>query len=727
MVGLKQFAVGLLCAAAMAAQRPPGHDGAAVMREAIEALRQGDFALARRAADLATRQAPASALAWKTLGMAYAAEDKLEEALPPFSRACELNPREPGACYYLGRSAYFLSRLGIAETAFQQALQNSADRARATLGLALVKDADAAPGEAEALFLDAIGMKASGALRDYGLFLYRQGREAEAFAALERAGAREELARLRTESAAAPRTAAAVKPTAPIAFDAISLPMITVNSAAGNKHLVETMMGGVAVLDFDNDGLPDIYVTNGANLPGLEKADERYWNRLFRNRGDGSFVDVTKRAGVEGRGYTMGAAAADFDGDGFMDLFVVGVRENILYRNRGDGAFEDVTASAGVGGSGEWSVGAAWLDYDRDGRLDLFVARYVQWSPLKDPYCGDRRPGHRTYCHPRLYEPLHNLLYHNEGGGKFRDVSAEAGIAAHLGKAMGVTTGDFDNDGRPDIFVGNDAVPNFLFLNRNGRFEEVAIEAGVSLPGDGRPISSMGAASVDIDQDGNDDLMITALSNETFPVFRNLGAAAFQDITATAGIASQSLPYSGWGLGVADFDNNGWPDILTANGHVMDNAELTSSRASKQPNGVFRNQGGGRFKLQMLPGEAFHRGAAVADFNRDGRMDVVVSRLNQEPLVLLNRTASSGHWLALQLEGEPAGTRVRATSKSGTRFARLAPYFSYASSSQHLVHVGLGDDTTVTELKITWPDSCVQVLRDVEADQYLKVQRRCGN
>ncbi|MCW5966659.1 MAG: VCBS repeat-containing protein, partial [Bryobacterales bacterium] len=706
---------------------PPPHDGAAVMREAMEALQQGDFARARRAADMATRQAPASALAWKTLGMAYAAEDMLEQALPPFTRACELNPREPGACYYLGRTAYFLSRLGIAEKAFRQALLRSDDRARATLGLALVKDADSAPEEAEAFFLDAIGMKADGALRDYGLFLYRQGRQAEAFAALESAGASEELARLRMEAAAAPRATAVAKPAAPIAFEATSLAMTMVNSAAGNKHLVETMMGGVAVLDFDNDGLPDIYVTNGATLPGLEKSDERYWNRLFRNRGDGGFVDVTKRAGVEGLGYTMGAAAADFDGDGFMDLFVVGVRENILYRNRGDGTFEDVTEPAGVRGDHQWSVGAAWLDYDRDGRLDLFVARYVQWDPHQESYCGDRRPGHRTYCHPRLYAPLHNLLYRNEGGGRFRDVSAETGIAAHLGKAMGVTTGDFDNDGWPDIFVGNDAIPNFLFLNRNGRFEEVAIEAGVSLPGDGRPISSMGAASADFDQDGNDDLMITALSNETFPVFRNLGAAAFQDITATTGIASQSLPYSGWGLGLADLDNDGWPDIFTANGHVMDNAELTSSRASKQPNGVFRNQGGGRFALQMLPGDAFHRGAAIADFNRDGRMDVVVTRLNQEPLVLLNRTESSGHWLALELEGNPVGTRIRVTSRSGIRWARLAPYFSYASSSQHLVHIGLGEDSILTELKITWPDSCVQILRDVQADQYLTVQRRCGN
>jgi tetratricopeptide (TPR) repeat protein len=725
------FFAGLLAPAVLLAQRP----AAQALQEAAAALQQGDFARARLAAERATLAEPRSATAWKFLGMAFAAEDRLEEAYLPFSRACDYSASEPGACYYQGRTAYFLSRLPEAEAAFRKASRVPADRPRAILGLASVMEASSKPEQADELFRQALQAKAEGALREYGMFLFRQGRHTEAVNALEKAGATEDLARVRKELAAAPKTKAIREARPPIQFSAFALPMVVQNHASGNKHLVETMMGGLCAFDFDNDGHLDLYVTNGASLPSLQKSGDADANRLFRNRGDGEFVDVTNEAGVAGRGYAMAAAAGDYDGDGFLDLFVAGVRENILYRNRGDGHFEDVTQRAGVAGDGKWSVGAAWFDYDRDGRLDLFVARYVEWDPAAEPYCGDRKPGRRTYCHPRLYGPLHNLLYRNEGEGRFRDVSVEAGLASHLGKAMGLAVADFDNDGWLDVFVGNDALPNFLFLNRGGRFEEVATESGVALPNDGRPVSSMGAGIGDIDEDGQEDLVISALSNETFPLFRNLGGAAFQDITAPSGLAALALPYSGWGVGFADFDNDGLPDVFSANGHVMDNAELTSSRASKQPNTVFRNLGAGRFALQIVNGdgdgipvgEAFHRGAAFGDFNRDGRMDVAVSRLNEAPRILFNRTEAPGNWLCVHLPVDAIGARVRATSSKGVVWGRLAPHFSYASSSEHAVHLGLGDAAQVNELKLNWPDGCVQVLRDVPANQHLRIERQCGN
>lgn len=713
----------------------PSGSAAQPLREATEAFQRGEFPRAQQAAERVTLADPNSAPAWKLLGMALAAQDRLEEAFIPFARACKMEPRQPGACYYLGRTAYFLSRLSDAESAFRKAMQLPADKPRATLGLAMVMEALTQPSQAEVLFRDALRAKADGALREYGLFLHRQGRSAEALDALEKAGAREELARVRMEIAAAPARTAVNKEPPHLRFVAKPLPMEVRNYATGNKHLVETMMGGLAALDFDNDGNLDLYVTNGAPIPSLEKSGPADANRLFRNLGNGDFEDVTSSAGVAGKGYTMAAAAGDYDADGHLDLFIAGVRENTLYRNLGNGKFDDVTVAAGVAGDGKWSVAAAWLDYDRDGRLDLFVARYVEWAPGMDPHCGDSRPGHRTYCHPRLYKPLHNLLYRNEGDGRFRDVSVETGIAAHAGKAMGVGVADFDNDGWPDLFVGNDAIPNFLFLNRGVRFEEVATENGVALPNDGRPISSMGAGVGDIDQDGNEDLIVSALSNETFPLFRNMSGASFQDITAPSRVAAQSLPYSGWGVGFADFDNDGSVDIFSANGHVMDNAELTSSRPSKQPNTVFRNQGSGLFLLQSInlpandavSAEAFHRGAAFGDFDRDGRMDVAVSRLNDSPLVLFNRTEPVGNWLCLHLPVDAIGTRLRAVTPNGVLWGRLAPYFSYASSSEHAVHFGLGAATAVDELKITWPDGCIQVLRDLPAGQHSQVKRQCGN
>lgn len=718
----------VVLAVILQAQTPPRS-----LDVAIAALQRGDPAGAESPARRATEEQPASALAWKLLGMALAAQERFEEAAEPFERACRLDPREENACYYHARNLYALSRLDDSERAFRTALRHTRQRGRVLHGMALTLEALGNHAEAEKHYREAIDSGEGRALKDYGMFLFRQGRGEESLKILRHAEAPEELARVEKTLQSLPTSASGGFAYGPPGFTGTPLAMVTRNAAEGHKYLPETMMGGVAVFDFDNDGLPDIYVTNGAALPSLEKSDPSYWNRLFRNNGDGTYTDVTEQAGVMGYGYSMGAAAADFDNDGWVDLFITGVRSNILYKNLGNGRFEDVTAKAGVAGDGKWSVSAGWLDFDQDGLLDLFVVRYVVWDPARETFCGDRKPGHRTYCHPKLYEPLPNLLYRNEGGGRFRDVSKESGIAEHLGKGMGLAIGDYDGDGRLDVFVANDTVPNFLFRNLGGgKYQEVAVEAGVAMIDDGRPISSMGVGFLDFDNDGREDIFITALSNETFPLFRNLGPSGFQDITAPSKLAIHSLPWSGWGVGMIDLDNDGHKDLFTANGHVMDNAELTSSRKSRQPNTVFRNRGDGSFSVEVLPGEAMHRGLAFADFNRDGKMDAIVTRLNEAPLVLTNATEKAGNWIGLKLTANPAsgqaiGAHVKVETEDGAQWSRLMPYFGYASSSEPVVHFGLGKRRIARSIEIVWPSGCRQSLGDVAANRYVQVERDCGD
>jgi hypothetical protein len=424
----------------------------------------------------------------------------------------------------------------------------------------------------------------------------------------------------------------------------------------------------------------------------------------------------------------MGVAAADYDNDGWVDLFVAGVRSNILYRNRGDGTFEDVTARAGLTSDGRWSIAAGWFDYDNDGRLDLFLVRYVTWNPESEPYCGLPQRDYRTYCHPKFYEALPNALYHNEGNGQFRDVSGESGIAAHLGKGMGVVFGDYDGDGRLDVFVANDSVPNFLFHNDGGgRFSEVALEEGVAYNEDGNASSSMGADFRDYDNDGREDIFITALTNERFSLYRNVGRRRFAGVAGPSRIAASSLPWSGWSTGMFDFNNDGFKDLFVAGGNVMDNAELISSRTSRQPNLVFLNDGHGAFQMQTLSGEALHRGAAFGDFDRDGRIDVVVTRLNEAPILLQNRGPSAGHWIALRLVGTQSnrdgiGARIHVTTASGSQWNRVTTSVGYAGSSDRIVHFGLGPDTQVDSIEVDWPSGAHQVLKNIQADRYLTIE-----
>jgi hypothetical protein len=500
------------------------------------------------------------------------------------------------------------------------------------------------------------------------------------------------------------------------------------NHPTPEKHLIETMPGGVAAFDFDNDGLADIFFTNGAQVPSLEKSDAKYHNRLFRNLGGWKFEDVTAKAGLAGAGYSMGVAAGDFDNDGFVDLFVAGVQRNSLYRNRGDGTFEDVTAAAGIKGE-PWSVAAAWLDADNDGLLDLLAVNYLNWTPAFDRYCGDRQANLRVYCHPQFFEGLSNTLYRNLGNGKFEDITRAAGLDRFRPKSMSAAVADYDGDRRIDIFITSDTQPNLLLRNLDGRrFEDKALDAGVALNPDGKTVSAMGVDFRDYDNDGRPDVFFTALSNETFPLFRNSGMGGFDDATFPSAIGKLSRKYAGWAAAFVDLDNDGWKDIFTANSHVNDNIERFEATRYLQPNAVFRNLGAGKFSdISASAGADFqnaaaHRGAAFADFDNDGRMDAVVTALGAPAELWRNVAANAGHWLTIKLRGtrsnrDGIGARIRI----GSRHNHMTTAVGYASSSHAGVHFGLGAAAQVDEIEVLWPSGYKQVLRGVKANQVLTV------
>jgi hypothetical protein len=503
------------------------------------------------------------------------------------------------------------------------------------------------------------------------------------------------------------------------------------NGATGRLHQIELMPGGVAAFDFDNDGCTDLYFTNGAAIPGLAKTGPEFYNRLYRNRCDGTFEDVTDKAGVAGEGYSMAVATADFDNDGLPDIFVAGVDRNILYRNLGGGRFADVTAQAGLSGVDPqlgklWSVSAGWFDYDNDGWLDLFVSNYVAWDPKSEPQCGP--PDGRFYCHPDAYRGLPNQLFHNNHDGTFTDVSRKSGIAAHVGKGMGVVFADFDRDGFTDVFVANDSMRNFLFRNRgDGTFEEVATQAGVALNENGVAISGMGAEFRDYDNDGREDLFVTALSNETFELFHNQ-RGRFEDVSLASGIAKASLPWTGWSTVMADFNNDGWKDLFTANGHVMDNAELSSGRQSMQPNLVLTNTRKS-FSGGTLPGAALHRGLAWGDFDRDGRVDLIVTRLNQPAQILWNRSEGANQWIEVDLRGtksnrDAIGAWVEVDTAEGKQWDRVAGWSGYGCSSSHQLHFGLGSAHRAARIIVQWPAGSVTRLEDVPAGQVVKIEEQ---
>jgi hypothetical protein len=501
-------------------------------------------------------------------------------------------------------------------------------------------------------------------------------------------------------------------------------------SPTPDKYYVESVPGGLAVFDYNGDGRPDIFFTNGARTPSLEKSFPAYANRLYRNDGGMRFTDVTDAAGVRGVGYAMGAAAGDFDNDGHVDLFVAGVRQNQLLRNRGDGRFEDVTTRAGIA-SGDWAVGGGWLDYDNDGRLDLFVVNYVQWRPESNRYCGDQARGMRIYCHPRFFQGLPNRLYRNRGDGTFEDVSARAGLLPHVGKGMSVAFSDFDHDGHLDIFVTNDTVPNFLFRNKgDGTFSETALLAGVSVPASGSPVSAMGTDFQDYDNDGWEDIHFTALSTETFPLFRNDGHGAFVEATQSSGLAALTAKSAGWCAILADIDNDGRKDIFTANSHANDRIGAVAALQWKQANNLFINDGQGRFRdataeSGLAAAVAVHRGCGVADFNGDGRLDLAVLVLGARAELWQNESAPANRWLIVRLAGTKSnrdGIGARVTV--GNQVRTMTTALGYASSSHAGLHFGLGTGSETVRVEIQWPSGTRQTVENVKVNQVFEIKEQ---
>jgi hypothetical protein len=525
-----------------------------------------------------------------------------------------------------------------------------------------------------------------------------------------------------------------------IFFELQKVPFRLENDETPAKNAPEAMAGGVAVFDYNGDGRPDIFFTNGANIATLKKDSPKYRNRLFRNDGNGKYTDVTDAAGLAGSGYDMGVAVGDYDNDGHPDIFVAGLYKNTLYHNNGDGTFTDVTAIAGLDRSNDpqygplWAVAAAWVDVNNDGLLDLFVVNYMQWKYSDQPLCAFR--GVADYCHPRFYKPLPDQLFLNKGNGKFEDVSASWGIRDHPGKGMGVGVADYDLDGKPDLFVTNDASYNFLFHNRGDKFEEVAFEAGVALAEDGSFISGMGLDFRDFNNDGYPDIAYVALNNQTFPLYENTGKGDFRDVTTSSGMRAASLRMAGYGAAFYDFDNDGWKDLFVTRGHVesmpIPGAEID------QYNTVFRNPGPDKDKttgkwvalteeagLSAAPGGR-HRGCAFGDLDGDGRVDVVTTALGADAEIWMNRSPKSGHWLDIALRGTKSnrdgiGARIKVVAPGGTQYNHMTTSVGYASSSDGPVHFGLGADTHADIVEVHWPSGKVQTLKDVAADRILKV------
>ncbi|HVO11382.1 MAG TPA: CRTAC1 family protein [Vicinamibacteria bacterium] len=526
----------------------------------------------------------------------------------------------------------------------------------------------------------------------------------------------------------------------PVVFELVKgsgVDFVTDSGRTPHRHQPETMVAGVALLDYDNDGRLDIYLTNGASMTELDKSQPRYWNRLYHNLGNWKFEDVTEKAGVKGNGYDLGVAVADYDNDGWPDILVLGLRRNTLYHNNGDGTFSDVSERAGLNKADPqygtlWSVAAAFFDYDNDGKLDLFVSNYCVWDPKTEPLCGPR--GMNDYCHPNNYKGLPNSLYRNNGDGTFTDVSASSGIRKVIGKGMGIGLADYDGDGYLDLFVANDTEPNYLFHNLgNGTFEEVGFMAGVGYPEAGKALSGMGADARDIDDDGRPDIFHTALSSETMPVFRNQGKLNFIEVTAKAGVSSLSLSRAGWSNGIVDFNNDGRKDLFVAGGDVMDPTGEFKEKV-RQTNLVMANLGGFRFAdatagagPEFSSKRATHRGAAFGDIDNDGRVDAVVTALDEGVELWRNVSPIPNHWLSVRAVGSRSnrdgiGADIAVTTPSGVRHDHVNGAVGYGCASDLRVHFGLGQDELVTTLEVRWPSGIRQVLENVKADQLLTVR-----
>jgi hypothetical protein len=506
----------------------------------------------------------------------------------------------------------------------------------------------------------------------------------------------------------------------------------TDNNFTGRKYFPQAMCGGVAAFDFDNDGCMDLYFTNGAKLPELEKTDPRFYHCLLRNRGDGTFEDVTARAGLLGKdlGFSFGVAAGDYDNDGFPDLFVCNAGRNVLYHNNGDGTFTDVTERSGIGGKPKdvLSVAAAWFDYDNDGKLDLIVSNYTVWTPKTDVVCAVN--GREHYCHPSTYTNVAHRLYHNVGNGRFEDVTDASGLGQELGKGMGIGIADFNGDGYMDVFIANDTVRNFLFINqKNGTFKEAGFMWGVAYDESGSTVSSMGADAKDYDNDGWPDIFYNNLKGQIWGLFRNLDGKSMRYVSGLTRISRLSARSSGWSNGFVDYNNDGWKDLYSSNGDV-DNV----SDSSRQHDTMFENVDGKEFRdvSEMLGADfnrmGFQRGSAFVDLNNDGFMDLVVTSLDEKPRILLNSGGNGNHWLLVNNIGrrsnrDGVGAALKLTTASGrTLYNHVTTSVGFMSSSDKRVHFGLGAEKNIKSLEIRWPSGIVQRLKNVRADQILTVR-----
>ena len=523
---------------------------------------------------------------------------------------------------------------------------------------------------------------------------------------------------------------------------AVGLTFTHVNGASPDKYLVETMGSGAAFVDYDNDGWIDLFVVDGGSIAASAKSGPgapppQATHRLFHNEGKGIFKDVTDASGIVHREYGMGACAGDVDGDGRTDLYITNYGPNALYRNAGNGAFTDITRTARVGLDG-WSTSCAFLDIDRDGDLDLFITNYLDAPPSKNPFCGDPQRRIRVYCHPLNYTGLPSVLYRNDGKGVFTDISAEAGLSKYVGNGLGVAVGDYDDDGLPDVFVANDAVPNFLFHNdAKGRFSEVALAAGVSVGRDGKPRAGMGTEFADYNGDGRLDLVVTNHEFETHSLFRNDGRGSFSDASVEAGIASPTLPFVGFGVAFFDADNNGTLDLSIVNGHVIDNTAMFRPGSSHAQRRLLFQSTGRRFtdiSRQAGPGfgvQMVGRTLITGDFDNDGDVDLVVTN-NGGPLELLrNNTARDGHALEIRVVGMRSnrngiGARVTITAQGRAQMREVKSGSSYLGQNDLRVHFGLGDMTRVENIDVRWPSGDVETVRDLAADQIVTITEGKG-
>ncbi len=504
------------------------------------------------------------------------------------------------------------------------------------------------------------------------------------------------------------------------------------NNYTGRKYFPQPICGGVGILDYDQDGKMDIFFTNGAKFPELKKVDPSYYNCLLHNRGDGTFEDVTRKAGLAGEdlGFSFGVAVGDYDNDGYPDLFICNAGRNTLYHNNHDGTFTDVTQISGIGGKppNTLSMGAAWFDYDNDGLLDLIVSNYTVWTPETDIRCG--RDNIDSYCNPRRYVSVSDRLYHNLGNGKFADVTEQSGIGKELGKGMGIGIADFNQDGWLDVFVANDTERNFLFLNQgNGTFKEVGLQYGVAYNEDGRTVSAMGSDVKDYDNDGWVDIFYNNLIGQIWALFHNQQGRVFHYVSNPSQIARLSESTAGWSAGFIDYNNDGWKDLYSANGDI-DNL-LPNAR---QHDTMFENVNGKTFQDvsremgQDFLFQGFQRGSAFADLNNDGFQDIVVTSLNEPPRILMNSADNGNHWLLLDLRGtvsarDAIGANVKVTTPSGrTLYNHVSVSVGFLSSSDRRVHFGLGSETTAETVEIHWPRGAAQTLKNVAADRILKIE-----